>query len=76
MKLAGQNLPTLCDFISEIEVLMTEWETMKQDAPETKDAIVKGLGKVVEYYKRMDKCTAYVISMCKCSVCNCTQTRL
>jgi hypothetical protein len=65
MKLAGQTLPTLCEFVSEIEVLMTEWETMAVTCPETASAIKKGLDKIIEYYTRMDKCTAYVIDMCK-----------
>lgn len=65
MRLAGQTLPTLCEFISEIEVLMTEWETMAKDHSETADAIENGLKKIIEYYTRMDKCTAYTIDMCK-----------
>lgn len=64
MKLAGHKLPTLCDFVAEMEVLMTEWEMMSIDVPETSGAIAKGLEKIVEYYKRMDKCSAYVIAMC------------
>lgn len=69
MKLAGQTNPTLCDFVSEMEVLMTEWEYMAIQSPETAPAIAKGLAKIVEYYKKMDKCTAYVISMCEFFLC-------
>lgn len=63
MKLAGHKNPTLCEYIVEIENLMTEWEKMGEDTAEIYRDIQKGLDKITEYYVRMDKCNAYVIAM-------------
>lgn len=65
MKLAAEKSPSLCDFIAEIETIMTEWENMSETYPETSEAIKEGCDKIIKYYNKLDDCNAYVISMCE-----------
>ena len=51
--------------ISDFEIFMTEWETLRSDYKTLELWTEIGLKWAKKYYVRMDETDAYVVTMCK-----------
>jgi hypothetical protein len=58
-------MPVLAGTIPSFEMLMSQWEAIKEDMPHLAPFIDKGLQTAYKYYKKMDQTNAYAVAMCK-----------
>lgn len=63
--MAKEKTPVLAGAIPSLEIFMSRWERLAAQSTRLEDPIKVGLKFAYKYYARMDKTSAYVISMCK-----------
>jgi hypothetical protein len=63
--MSNESTPILSGAIPTFEAFMTRWEKVLQDHPRLEKYIKPGLEWAYQYYGRMDRTRAYIITMCK-----------
>ena len=65
MVMSGEKTPILSGSIPAFEMFMSAWELLVAKHPRLSQWIDIGMGKATEYYGRMDRTSAYIMSMCE-----------
>jgi len=68
--MSGESTPVLSGAIPAFEMFMSAWEKAVEENPHLKPLIDPGLSWAYQYYGRMDRTRAYIVSMHK-HVCVC-----
>ena len=63
--MSGEGMPILSGAIPAFEMFMTKWEKLGSQHHHLKPFIQPGLDWAYIYYDRMDRTTAYIVSMCE-----------
>ena len=66
--LSKDKTPVLAGVIPTFEIFMTKWEALAVKREWLKPFVNEGLKWAKKYSVRLDKTTAYVVAMCKCSI--------
>ncbi|KAF8477625.1 hypothetical protein DFH94DRAFT_634370, partial [Russula ochroleuca] len=63
--MSEEGMPILSGTIPAFKMFMTKWEQLSDKHPHLKPFIQPGLDWAYEYYKHMDRTTAYIVAMCE-----------
>lgn len=66
--MSGEGTPILCGTIPAFETFMTMWESLvnSHEGQFVATYAQAGLEWAYNYYARMDRTQAYIVTMCKC----------
>ena len=65
MVMSSESTPILSGSIPAFEMFMSSWEQLAEKHPRLSQWINIGMAKATEYYARMDRTSAYIMSMCE-----------
>ena len=65
MVMSSETTPVLSGTIPAFEMFMSTWEDLAERHPRLSLWIGVGMDKAKEYYGRMDRTAAYIMSMCE-----------
>ena len=66
MVMSGEKTLILSSVIPAFKMFTYSWEQLAVKHPRLSPWIDIGMAKATEYYKRMDRTSAYIMTMCEC----------